>query len=372
VEHHKPDVKRLMDVLTGKIKTKEVQLMELSIDPDIMQKYTEQYLKRTWVSYDRSDKEKRARYWDNVILCYQAWGYSGFRVSNGLMFPFSTKASDEQSDASNRNRSWVDHNGAIRDEESFANYPWPTLDDVDLFDYEYVSEHLPEGMGIFACVFGGIFEMVCEYLVGFEALCFMSLEQPELMEKIIKKTGDLLLDVYRMVVKIPRVACIFQGDDFGYTQGLMFPPEFYQKYILPWHRQLADIAHQAGILYVLHSCGNLRGLGNSLFEFGMDAKHSFEDKGWSVIDFYREHSDKVGVIGGVDVDKLCRLSKPELEAYCKEILDACHVHGRYVFGSGNSIPNYVPFDNFLTMLEVGLNYDSCDFCDFCDSYDSYD
>jgi uroporphyrinogen decarboxylase len=353
---HKPDVQRLMDVLTGKIKTKEVQLMELSIDPDIMQKYTEQYLKRSWVNYDRSDREKRARYWDNVILCHQTWGYSGFRVSNGLMFPFSTKETGENSVASNRNRKWVDHNGAIRDEKSFEDYPWPSLDDVDLFDYEYVSEHLPEGMGIFACVFGGIFEMVCEYLVGFEELCFMSLEQPELMEKIIKKTGDLLLDVYRMVVKIPKVACVFQGDDFGYTHGLIFPPEFYQQYILPWHRQLADIAHQAGIPYVLHSCGNLRSLGSSLFEFGMDAKHSFEDKGWSVIDFYREHSDKVGVIGGLDVDKLCRLSKSELEAACKEILDACHVHGRYVFGSGNSIPNYIPFENFLTMLDVAKQY----------------
>lgn len=39
--HHKPDVKCLMDVLTGKIKTKEVQLMELGIDTDILQKYTE-------------------------------------------------------------------------------------------------------------------------------------------------------------------------------------------------------------------------------------------------------------------------------------------------------------------------------------------
>jgi uroporphyrinogen decarboxylase len=345
-----------MDVLTGKRKTKEVQLMELSIDPDILKKYTELYLKKPWVNYDRSNKQQRALYWDNVILCFQNMGYSGFRVSNGLMFPFPTKETTDKSVASNRNRQWADHSGAIRDEESFDNYPWPTLHDVDLFDYEYVSEHLPEGMGIFACVFGGIFEMVCEYLVGFEELCFMEFDQPELMEKIIKKTGDLLLDVYRLVVNIPKVSCIFQGDDFGYTERLIFPPEFYQKHILPWHKELADIAHQVGIPYILHSCGNLRGLGNSLFSFGMDAKHSFEDKGWSVVDFYKEHGDKVGVIGGVDVDKLCRLSKLELEAYCKDVLDFCHPRGRYVFGSGNSIPNYIPFDNFITMLEVAKNY----------------
>ena len=70
----------------------------------------------------------------------------------------------------------------VSDEKSFEDYPWPTLDDVDLFDYEYVSEHLPEGMG-------------------------------------------------------------------------------------------------------------------------MDAKHSFEDKGWSVIDFYKEHSDKAATVFPI----MCRL-----------------------------------------------------------------
>ena len=29
---------------------------------------------------------------------------------------------------------------------------------------------------------------------------------------------------------------------------------------------------------------------------------------------------------------------------------------RYVFGSGNSVANYVPLENFLTMLEVCRNY----------------
>ena len=57
----RPDAKRLMDVLAGKIKTQEVQLMELSIVPSILHKYAEQYLKRSWVYYDRSDKGKRAR-----------------------------------------------------------------------------------------------------------------------------------------------------------------------------------------------------------------------------------------------------------------------------------------------------------------------
>lgn len=349
-----PDVDKLVDVLKGKRESKEVLLAELIIDDEILEEYTIKYLKKEWVKYDRKNKDARRKYWDNVLECYKTLGYSGFRVSNALMF---NVIMDKAVTSSNETRNWVNHSGQIKDEESFDKYPWPTEDDIDLFDYEYVSSILPDNMGIFACVYGGIFEMLCEYIVGVEELCYMQYDNPELLKRIFDKVGDLLLLAYQKVVKIKGVKALFQGDDMGYTEGLMFSPEFYDEYVLPWHKKLAKIAHDNNIPYFLHSCGNLRGLKEKLFEIDIDAKHSFEDKGWSVIDFYNEHHNKVGVIGGVDVDKLCRMNREDFKKYCINILDNCHKKGRYVFGSGNSIASYVPLENFLYMIELAMNYE---------------
>ncbi|HHU56286.1 MAG TPA: hypothetical protein GXZ48_06340 [Acholeplasmataceae bacterium] len=356
IENPRPDCKLLMDVISGKRKSDKVLYMELIIDDEILAQYTEKYLNRKWVPYERHDLEKRKAYWDNVIKCYYHLGYSGFRVSNALTFDIDSHNVEDTALASRGTRKWSDHSGKIKDLESFESYPWPTLDDIDLWDYQYVAENLPEGMGIFACVYGGIFEMLCEYLVGFEEMSYMLYDNEELLSKIFDKVGSVLYKAYEKIITIDKVECIFQGDDLGYTQGLMFSPEFYRKYVLPWHKSLVDLAHKHGKLYLLHSCGNLRDLKEDLINLGIDGKHSFEEKGWRVIDFYNEMKDHMGVIGGVDVDLLCRMEDVEFEKYCTNILDACFSGGRYVYGSGNSVPNYAPLDKFLLMLEVANNY----------------
>ena len=39
----------------------------------------------------------------------------------------------------------------------------------------------------------------------------------------------------------------------------------------------------------------------------------------------------------------------------QEILKKCRTDG-YILGSGNSIANYIPLENFLTMIETGFKY----------------
>ena len=56
------------------------------------------------------------------------------------------------------------------------------------------------------------------------------------------------------------------------------------------------------------------------------------------------------------MDRLCRYEEGELRKYIRSILDCCMEGGRYAFGSGNSIANYVPLKNYFIMLEEGRNY----------------
>ena len=50
-----------------------------------------------------------------------------------------------------------------------------------------------------------------------------------------------------------------------------------------------------------------------------------------------------------------RCSAPEnLRGYVRYVIDACAPGGRFAVGSGNSIPDYIPPENFLTMLDEAL------------------
>ena len=56
------------------------------------------------------------------------------------------------------------------------------------------------------------------------------------------------------------------------------------------------------------------------------------------------------------MDKLSRLDKNSLRNYIRNILDECMPGGRYALGSGKSIANYIPVENYLIMLEEGLRW----------------
>ncbi len=46
----------------------------------------------------------------------------------------------------------------------------------------------------------------------------------------------------------------------------------------------------------------------------------------------------------------------EIRSRVRQTLDECMTGGGYCLGSGNSIANYIPVDNYLVMLDEGRRY----------------
>ena len=88
-----------------------------------------------------------------------------------------------------------------------------------------------------------------------------------------------------------------------------------------------------------------------------DAKHSFEDKIMPVEEVSRRWGDRISVLGGVDMDLLGRGSEAEVRRRTREILDSCAGRGTgYSLGTGNSVANYIPAENYLAMLDEGRRW----------------
>jgi len=84
---------------------------------------------------------------------------------------------------------------------------------------------------------------------------------------------------------------------------------------------------------------------------GIDGRHSFQDNIEPVEEVYRKYSDRISILGGVDVDILARGTPEQVRARTREILEACASGGGYLMGSGNSVTNYCRLDNYLAMLD---------------------
>ncbi len=254
-------------------------------------------------------------------------------------------------------RKWTEEGkGVISTWEDFEKYPWPSLDDVDLWPLEFTSENLPEGMGIMACPSAGVFEIGLNNLFGYQNLSYLLYDNPELIKAAFDRVGELIYGYYEKVIGLEGLAGFFQGEDMGFKTGTLISPKFLREYILPWHKKIAQLAHDHDLVYLLHSCGNVEAIMEDLIDdVKIEAKHSFENQLMPVTQFKKKYGDRVAVLGGVDVDKLCRMEEAELRAYVRNIMDECAQGGGYALGTGNSVTNYLPLQNFLIMLDEGLS-----------------
>ena len=57
---------------------------------------------------------------------------------------------------------------------------------------------------------------------------------------------------------------------------------------------------------ILHSCGHFERILDDMAAIGIDGRHSYEDVILPVEEAYERYHDRFAIIGGMDVDFVCR------------------------------------------------------------------
>jgi len=247
--------------------------------------------------------------------------------------------------------------GPIQTRTDFAAYPWAELAELYWSRatpwFEALAEALPEGMAAVGGIGNGVFE-IAEDLVGLEHLPFMQVDDPELYRDLFRRIGDLLVALWRRFLARHAdafVACRI-GDDLGFKTSLLTNPITVRERILPEYRRLIELVHSAGKPFLWHSCGNVFTVMEEFLAAGIDAKHSNEDAIAPFSRWIEDYGERIALLGGFDLDFLCRRGPAEITAEVERRGTEYRAAARgYALGSGNSIPGYVPVENYLAMIE---------------------
>jgi len=268
------------------------------------------------------------------------------------------KTMDVAAELNRGERLWANEDvGVIASWDDFKSFPWEdpeTIAEEGNAGLEWVCDHVPSGMGVITGA-GSVLEPVM-WLMGIKNFYVSLYKQPDLVDAMFKKVRELNIERFKLAAKTSRRIVAFWGsDDWGYKNGLMISPAMMRRWVFPVHKKMAEIAHSRGSFYLLHSCGNLRAIMDDIIDYvKVDAKHSFEDTYLSVTEAKKLYGDRIALIGGIDMDVLARRSPKEVREYVSQVLKVCKPGGGYCLGSGNTVANYVPLENYLTMLDVGF------------------
>ncbi len=245
----------------------------------------------------------------------------------------------------------------IPDRAAFEAYEWPAVRDEHFLPIEAALEALPEGMKMKPLGPGGVLENVM-WLMGYEPLSYALADDLKLVDEIFTKIGTTLVDIFTRLAGFENTEFINLGDDMGFKTQTMLPPDLMRKYVFPWQKRIVEVIHAQGKIAVLHACGNLAEVMEDIIACGWDAKHSFEDVIMPVAEAKRRWGDRLAMCGGLDVDKICRLSTEEVRGYTRGMIRDCAPGGGWCLGTGNSVADYVPVANYAAMLEAGREFGS--------------
>ena len=351
VSHPHPNAGQFIDILMGRSPQSRVPLVEYLVDEVVMRPITTGLLGRPWVAYG-SDRASQTAYLDNFINFWYRLGYDFVRFEVGLDLPDHKLVTGDTAPGSTKQRAWADeHQGVIATWEDFERYPWPKVEDFDFFPFEYINDHLPEGLGFITSHGGGIFEHL-SWMMSIEGLGIALHEDPALVQAVSDRLGELMVQFYNHLLDLDHLTAIFPGDDMGFRTSTLIAPAHLKQYTLPWQKRFSAMTHAHNLPYFLHSCGNLSRIMDDLItDVGIDAKHSFEDAILPVEDFQVRYGSRIAVLGGIDINILGSDSPDKVRQRARFLIDTCGSRGRYAIGSGNSIPSYIPVENYLALLD---------------------
>jgi uroporphyrinogen decarboxylase len=146
------------------------------------------------------------------------------------------------------------------------------------------------------------------------------------------------------------------NDDWGFKTQTMLSTDSMRKYVFPWHTKIVEVIHHADKPAILHSCGNLNEVMTDVIEvMRFDGKHSFEDQIIPVEEAYERWGRQISVMGGLDMNFLATETPKKIRKRAGEMLLKSMDKGRYALGSGNSISDYIPVENYEAMVDVIKN-----------------
>ena len=252
--------------------------------------------------------------------------------------------------------------GVIKNMDDFLKYPWDEIPDIYFQKnsemFKALKEVMPDGMKAVGGAGNGIFECVQD-ITGYMDLCYIRDDDFELYKKLFKAVGKTNLAIWtRLLKEFGELFCVSRfGDDLGFKTNTLISRDDICEFVIPYYRPIVDLSHSYGKPFLLHSCGNLFNVFEDIISEGkIDAKHSNEDVIAPFSIWVDRYGDRIGNFGGIDTDALCTLSESEIKEYILDVLKLTYGKGGIAFGSGNSIPDYVPEAGYLAMVRTIREY----------------
>jgi uroporphyrinogen decarboxylase len=182
-------------------------------------------------------------------------------------------------------------------------------------------------------------------------------ERPDLVERYL---DTVLAQALTALPALPKfgVRLLWAGGDLASSAGPLYSPSMFRRFMLPRLQQITRAAHDAGLVYLFRTDGDIRPIAHELLvDSGVDGYGEIDnDAGMDPAEVKREFPH-LTLWGGISCGGTLVAGTPtEIRDGVRRVMQACAPGGGFILGSSNSIHNGIPTENFLAMQEAAREF----------------
>ncbi len=254
-----------------------------------------------------------------------------------------------------------DETGGI--DERVALSDFKMLDDVlkDFPNPNYPNmypEHPPEdGRYRVACWFYCLFERHWSIRGMTNALMDFYL-YPEQVHKLYGALTDFYIRLMERAKEENNADGIFTSDDLGTQTGPFFSKDIFCEFFKPYYKRMIQRAHELGMEFWLHTCGNIELFMDDFIEIGLDVIHPIQKHTMDEKEIVRRYGGKICFWAGFDVQQIIPWGTPdEVRKEVRFLIDTySRPDGRFMLTAGNGVNQDCPVESLKALYDETYTY----------------
>jgi MtaA/CmuA family methyltransferase len=177
-------------------------------------------------------------------------------------------------------------------------------------------------------------------------------DRHELAHQLLDYCADITLQFIRLMAQTG-AHMISNGDSMAGPE--LISPAMFREFALPYEKRIVDCAHELGLPYVLHICGNTDPIIDDMLATGSDGLEL--DYRTNAALAHGKMKDRTVFVGNIDPSGVLALGTPSLvEEKTRELLTVFADTPRFVLNAGCAIPPITPSENLQTMMHVARTF----------------
>jgi len=193
--------------------------------------------------------------------------------------------------------------------------------------------------------------------IGWVDGLYMLHDYPREMEKTADAMAQNAIKAYELLADSP-AKVVETGDNLDERT---FSPKLFEKYGLPYYRQMSQILHKRDKIYKCHGCGFVKHLLPMIKDSGLDALEAFPTtpmNDLTIKEARQKLEGKVSIMSGIPSVIMFRKTMKDMDfrEYVLKLLDDIQPGDGFVLGMADNVPADADFERVRMISDIVDEY----------------